>query len=56
MDERITEGSKMSDLYVKVYDAADDETYLKPIAGDIPVGVVPFTAEEAKATGLPIRE
>ena len=42
-------------LYVVVYDVAMDERYLKVITGDVPNGVTPLTADEAKATGLEIR-
>lgn len=42
-------------LYVVVYDASMDEGYLKVVTGDVPNGVTPLTAEEAKASGLPIR-
>jgi hypothetical protein len=42
-------------LYIPVYDATTDETYLKELVGDAPPGVTPLTADEAKASGMPIR-
>ena len=46
---------EMDLLYVVVYDVAMDERYLKVITGDVPNGVTPLTADEAKASGLEIR-
>jgi hypothetical protein len=43
-------------IYVRVYDATLDETYLRVVTGDIPAGVTPLSEDEAKATGLTIRK
>lgn len=47
--------NEMDLLYVKVYDATNDETYLKQLVGVVPPSVTPLTADEAKASGMPIR-